>query len=176
MANCDNHSSRVVIMPEKTVVESGARVKRLLQIMLLLHEAEPRSVFGLADQFEVSRRTIFRDVELLREIGFPVTFDHKSQGYELKLEKVQQFRLLPMEVIALASPDCGPGIPKLQFLQTAREVAIAKLTSGESPLTQKQVQFVRARLADLYANADTADLDESIVEALVEAWIAESRK
>lgn len=47
------------------------RIERLTAILLLL-QAQPYTAQEIADQFEVSRRTILRDVQALSEMGVPV--------------------------------------------------------------------------------------------------------
>ena len=47
------------------------RIDRLTGILLLLQE-QPRTAAGIARHFEVSRRTILRDIQALCEIGVPV--------------------------------------------------------------------------------------------------------
>ena len=57
--------------------------ERRLKLMLLLQQPGRRlTVDELAERFEVSRRTIFRDFNALQEINVPVTWDRYS-GYGL---------------------------------------------------------------------------------------------
>ena len=57
--------------------------ERRLKLMLLLQQPGKRlTVDELADRFDVSRRTIFRDFNALQEINVPVTWDRYS-GYGL---------------------------------------------------------------------------------------------
>lgn len=55
--------------------------ERRMKLILMLQESKKRlTVDGLADTFGVSRRTIFRDFNVLSEIEVPVTWDEYS-GY-----------------------------------------------------------------------------------------------
>ena len=162
-------------MSQKIEQESGRRVRRMLQMILLLQESRSRSSAELADQFEVSKRTIFRDMQLLRDTGFPVSCDGKG-NYELEVRLVQHMELSPLELIALAGTENGPGIVGVPFLRTARDLALAKLTAAGSTLTQAQIQQVREQLSDLLTQTAGEDLDEATVEALIESWIAEAKK
>lgn len=158
---------------QKTEQESGRRVRRMLQMMLLLQESQARSAAELAEQFQVSRRTVFRDIQLLRDTGFPLVYDVARDGYALQHRVMQHVDLQPLELIAVA--DCGLGAARLPFLRAAREVALAKLTASTSSLTQAQVHYVREQLANLLAQTDGEDLDEATVEAMLEHWIETSR-
>ena len=48
------------------------RIYRLLGLLSVLAEVEHITVQELAVRFEVSRRTILRDIDTLNEAGFPV--------------------------------------------------------------------------------------------------------
>lgn len=54
--------------------------ERRLNLLLLLQSNQNWNVDQLAEHFEVSRRTIFRDLNTLSEINVPVTWD-KDTGY-----------------------------------------------------------------------------------------------
>lgn len=62
------------------------RIDRMTAIVLLLQE-RPRTAHSIAEQFEVSRRTILRDVQALCEIGVPVVArEGVGGGYSLPLD------------------------------------------------------------------------------------------
>ena len=149
--------------------EKGRRVKRLLQIMFLLQENEPHSSDQLAKQFKVSRRTIFRDIQVLRDAGIPIA-PGENGGYCLLAAHMRHVQLQPLELIAVASVN-APAISNLSFLREAREIALAKLACGSARFWKSQVQYVLDRLAELQDNSRAALHDEGAIEALVESWI-----
>jgi len=59
-----------------------ARLCRLLQLLQLLQAGKRYDVEGLAQECGVSRRTIFRDLELLRQAGIPIRYDPERERYE----------------------------------------------------------------------------------------------
>lgn len=62
------------------------RIDRMTAIVLLLQE-RPRTASAIARQFEVSRRTILRDVQALCEIGVPIVArEGVGGGYALPLD------------------------------------------------------------------------------------------
>lgn len=153
---------------------NGKRVKRLLQIMFWLQESEPRSSDQLAKRFNVSRRTIFRDIQVLRDAGIPIAPGANGAGYCLRGNNLRIVQLQPLELIAVAS--CGePAISGLSFLRHAREIALAKLSSGADSFSKPQVQYVLDRLADLRLDSGPVLNDEGAIEALVESWIKSAR-
>ncbi|MCS7305400.1 MAG: transcriptional regulator [Thermoguttaceae bacterium] len=68
------------------------RLCRLLRLLQLLQAGKRYNVEGLAQECQVSRRTIFRDLDLLREAGILIRYDPELQRYE-----VPQSPLVPPE-------------------------------------------------------------------------------
>ena len=159
-------------MIRKREPDSGKRVRRLLQMMLLLHEGRGTSGDELARRFGVSRRTIFRDVQLLRDTGIPIS-NSTEGGYILNRHDVRSIRLRPLELVAVACADDDPQISRLTFLRQAREVALAKLMCDSPVLSRAQIEFVRERLSELTVNS-MMEMHESVVEDLIESWIEAS--
>jgi predicted DNA-binding transcriptional regulator YafY len=59
------------------------QLARLFRLLLMLQSERFPNARELATQCEVSRRTIYRDVELLVEAGVPVHYRREQQGYQL---------------------------------------------------------------------------------------------
>lgn len=60
-----------------------ARLCRLLKLLQLLQAGKRYSVNALAQECEVSRRTVFRDLDLLRQAGIPLRYDPEQQRYQM---------------------------------------------------------------------------------------------
>ena len=60
---------------------NSSRIHRLLRLIGLLQAGKGFNVDTLAEICEVSRRTIFRDIEALRESGFPLNYNEQRQRY-----------------------------------------------------------------------------------------------
>src|SRR5690606_2205218 len=71
------------------------RSDRLFRMILLLQGRPNMSARDLADHFEVSRRTIFRDLRALNDSGVPLTWD-TSSGYEI----LETYQLRPLMLTA----------------------------------------------------------------------------
>ena len=63
---------------------SVTRLYRLLEIITLLRSGRRYDADALADELEVSRRTIFRDFNLLTMAGVPYYFDPEARTYGIK--------------------------------------------------------------------------------------------
>ena len=59
------------------------RADRLMSILLLLQDHQRMTVSELAKRLEVSRRTIYRDMEELSTAGIPITANvvHRADGF-----------------------------------------------------------------------------------------------
>ena len=57
---------------------------RVLRLLLLLDSGSRFNTAQMADQLGVTRRTIFRDIQLLRQCGVPVVFDERRGSYSLQ--------------------------------------------------------------------------------------------
>jgi proteasome accessory factor B len=59
------------------------RIQRLLELIGLLQAGRGYNAEGLATDCGVSRRTIFRDLDVLRQSGVPLLFDAERQTYRI---------------------------------------------------------------------------------------------
>jgi proteasome accessory factor B len=60
-----------------------SRIRRLLSLIGLLQAGGERTIEALARRCDVSRRTIFRDLSVLREAGVPLHYDAESERYRI---------------------------------------------------------------------------------------------
>jgi predicted DNA-binding transcriptional regulator YafY len=111
------------------------RVKRLLDLLRILQADTYNNPDWLAASCEVSRRTIFRDLEILRGAGVPVKFDSKRNRYYLPADYfLPPANLSPKEALALmvwtgaASPEVD--LPLLSAAQRAALKVEAQLPSS----------------------------------------------
>ena len=59
------------------------RISRLIQILGLLQTTKGQNAGELAESCDVSRRTIFRDLDVLRDAGVPLLFDDDHNVYRI---------------------------------------------------------------------------------------------
>src|SRR5262245_43940681 len=125
------------------------RVQRLLDLLRLLQSVHGYDVAGMALECGVSRRTLFRDLRLLKLAGLPLEFDEASHRYRLSGTMVlpplnfTATEALALLVLCHQSGDCA-GAP----FQRAAASAAVKLESN-----------LPGRLRDeLYGFADAVSL------------------
>ncbi len=113
------------------------KVARLFAIRDRFEAGARCTVLELAEEFDVSRRTIFRDIELLKELNFPLAVDKTTGAYFLVEE---------------ASNKRPP-------LADERAIAILLLAARVSPLNQilGGTHLIRTASAKLLSQLAAAD-------------------
>ena len=89
------------------------RIDRLFGILILLQSKKYASVESITNKFEISERTVYRDLKALTELGIPLSFEsHKGysiiQGYFLppvSFSSEEANALLLMETVASGFAD-----------------------------------------------------------------------
>ena len=121
------------------------RIHRLLQLIGLLQAGRGYNTEALAQACGVSRRTTFRDLDLLRKSGVPLVFDEKHQQHRiLGACLLPPTNFTPDEALALivVCHELGDG-SGLPFLGPARSAAV-KLESSLPPRLREQLRDAAA--------------------------------
>ena len=117
-----------------------SRVYRLLRLITLLQAGRSFTVRELACELGVSRRTIFRDMNMLELAGIPYFFDSDSGGYRIR----EHFFLPPVnltitEALAVLTMTGRLSLRgQLPLLEEARRAAM-KLETALPPPIRKEV-------------------------------------
>ncbi|WP_425616809.1 helix-turn-helix transcriptional regulator [Anatilimnocola sp. NA78] len=160
------------LLTTEVTVQPGSRVRRLLQLLWILQSCQGWSCSQIAGHFQVSRRTIFRDIQILRDSGIPVFTDGTCGGYKLTnsaLLKCPDLEVL--ELLALAMLHNSPELAKVDLLQRAATMAIAKLMSAVPGRVRNRVQALIKELSLLTGKSagiagDSAKLDHFLALCL----------
>jgi predicted DNA-binding transcriptional regulator YafY len=124
------------------------RLERLYAISERLRRAggRPVSAARLADELEVSRRTVERDLDTLRRAGVPLYAQHGRAGGQHTLDRAGSvvLSLSTSEVVALlvALRSAGADMPFADAGRTATERLLAGLATG----SRMEVEALRARI------------------------------
>jgi proteasome accessory factor B len=119
-----------------------SRICRLLKLIGLLQAGRGHNTDALAEACSVSRRTIFRDLDLLRLAGVPLVFDVQQQCYHIPgTYFLPPTNFTPEEALALLvlCNDLG-GESRLPFFEPAQRAAM-KLAGS---LPEKLREHLRA--------------------------------
>jgi predicted DNA-binding transcriptional regulator YafY len=127
--------------------EAAVRADRLLSLLMVLQNRGRTTTDRLAEELEVSRRTIVRDLYALRVAGFPVYTERGPHGgvylheeYRLKLTDLKPDELAALFTFRVPAPldDLGMG--------EEAKVALRKLATSLPAAHHGVEQDVRSRL------------------------------
>ncbi len=155
------------------------RAARLLQILLLLQNRGRLSSAELAEELEVARRTIFRDVDAMTEAGLPIIV-HRGNAGGIELGFNYRTRLTGLasdEAEALAVILSRP-TPELADLgmQKAADQARAKLLESLPDGVRDKVQRARSQFRiEPMAGTDPDPRIEALAKAVRDGRIVRIR-
>ncbi|HAH43554.1 MAG TPA: hypothetical protein DCM07_01625 [Planctomycetaceae bacterium] len=125
----------------------AGRIHRLLRLIALLQSGRVYNSAQLASECEVSRRTVFRDLNTLQESGIYVLYDDEKQGYSLPWRTIVPFKDLTFEeVLALfvLSQDLDKTIVGLPLDGIARSASAKILSSLPDDLREHVIEAARS--------------------------------
>lgn len=146
------------------------RITRLLKLLQRLQAGQGSNADQLAEACGVSRRTIFRDLETLREAGVPLIFDSQADRYSISSSYfLPPTNFTPEEalsLIALASETAnGEGLP---FYHAAHQAALKLESTLPAPLREELKDHTRTIQISFNQRNPLKEKD-SIYQALVKS-------
>jgi predicted DNA-binding transcriptional regulator YafY len=160
------------------------RASRLLSIMILLQLRGRLTAEELADEFEVSERTIYRDIDALSAAGVPVYGDRGPgggfallDGYQTRLTGLAADEAEAMSMIGLIGPATELGLG--HAAATARKKLFAALPASRQQSADRVADRVHFDPVDWYHAADPlphlplvarAVLDQQFLTMRYESW------
>lgn len=118
------------------------RLERLLQLVVLLQSGRRRSVSDLSIDLKVSRRTIFRDIALLRDVGLPIVHQADNGGVWLMKSRFQLPRINPEKVSLLLMAVLSSSLRSLPEVERLTDAFAAEVLDGLSADQRVLVQRV----------------------------------
>ncbi|MFW6058969.1 MAG: helix-turn-helix transcriptional regulator [Phycisphaeraceae bacterium] len=150
-----------------------SRIHRLLRILLLIQSEPGWNADRLAAECGTAVRTIYRDLDVLEQVGIPYHYDEATRGYRVR----HDFFMPPVELtldeslalIAMLGQVAEQG--QVPFMQPAAK-AIAKVR-GQIPADLRRElgdidQHVTVRLAATGSSDDIEDVYEQVRRAIAE--------
>ena len=137
------------------------RLDRLLGYLLLLQSRELVRAQDLAAQFEVSERTVYRDMEALAEIGVPVV-GQAGEGYRL----MEGYTLPPVMFTETEARALFLAISMLRGLtspgptQNAAATALAKVRAVLPATLRTQVELLQTMIGFYAVGRPLLDMDD----------------
>lgn len=129
-------------------MKSNSRLVRVLRVSALLHSGTRSTSGELSDALGVSRRTIFRDIALLRDSGVTVNFDEVTQRYWT----IRNVEICPSSVnavqlgalIAAVDGFCA-SLAKSEFMALAK-VACASIVESQPETIRRYATQIAAAI------------------------------
>ena len=139
------------------------RGARLLQCLLLLQNRGRMTSAALAEELEVSQRTILRDLDAMTEAGLPVIVHQGAMGgIELGFEYRTKLTALTedeAEAIGIMLAHPHPALAQIERMQAARRAA-GKLVESQSKTIRSLIAKAQDQF-DIY-HAPPADNDRRV--------------
>jgi predicted DNA-binding transcriptional regulator YafY len=162
--------------PASDSASGNGQLSRLLQLVVALQTDSFPNAGELARLCEVSRRTIYRDIEILSSAGFLVNYRADRQGYELARScpipppSLDEREALALLVLARQ----WTGGDGLGLLRVAREAA-AKVVQGLPAEVRNRVIY-RAEVIPFQPGADDEDADRRVIHDAILDGLARRRQ
>ncbi|MEL6149252.1 MAG: YafY family protein [Chloroflexota bacterium] len=149
------------------------RIDRLFATLLLLQQNKRVRAVDLAERFDISDRTVYRDMNALIEMGVPVV-SLPGEGYEL----LASFHLPPVMLTQDEATALFIAARMMMHVGEGRialfaETALKKITAALSPDLQAEVAKM-ARLIEFYPAQNRLNLDTPHLLTLLEAIEAQT--
>jgi len=146
------------------------RTHRLLKLIGLLQVGSGWSASQLADACQVTRRTIFRDLDVLRQAGVPLFYDSQQMRYRIPgTYFLPPTNFTPEEALALLvlCHELG-GSAGLPFLAPARSAAV-KLESSLPGRLREHLRSFSSTVQILQQPRNPLAGQQSVFETLLQA-------
>lgn len=152
---------------------ASPRLKRLLRLLGMLQTGRLLNADDLADELEVSRRTVFRDLGTLNDAGLDILFDDERQGYFLTtavqvpagaLTVSEAFSLL---LICQELGQADGGVPFHAGARSAAAKIAQRLPLALREFVQEAIEAVSIRL-DAH---NPLPGSSAVFDQLLKAWI-----
>lgn len=127
-----------------------SRVVRLMRMTAMLQSGRAFSTTELATQFGVSRRTVFRDLRLLEEVGFKKCFDSQAGGHRLSADQETRLpRFARQELLVLLLAAHSSALNQIPALRDELARASTKLLEQcAEPLRRQLIHVLDAWQAE----------------------------
>lgn len=151
------------------------RTQRALQILRILQAGQVWSATELAAQFDCSTRTIFRDLQLLRDCGIPIDSPRGERGFKLAHDffwHPERPTLEELTALVVGARIVKEAMPR----DMARHLgtAVAKLVGSEKPAVRQRLTELHMRIDAPHLSSQGALPDVEFLPALIDHIVAQT--
>ncbi len=148
----------------------GTRATRLLTLLQTLQSGETHNATSLSKACGVSKRTIYRDLDALRESGLPVAFDRQNDRYTIpSTSSLPATNLTAAEALSLIilAQQVG-GKQHIPFYEAASEAA-HKLECNLPPGLREEVQTLNGSIQIMSDGVGDLEHKKTIYQQLIDS-------
>jgi predicted DNA-binding transcriptional regulator YafY len=146
------------------------QLSRLLQIIVTLQSARSPNARQLAALCEVSRRTIFRDLDTIEAAGISVEFDAARQGYRMGgSNQVTPTGLSEREALALLLLANQVGVSDDRGLVRDAQAGVMKLIQGLADPARRRLEAIVPAIAGSLTAVRLPETNLGIRDSILEA-------
>jgi Predicted transcriptional regulator len=134
-----------------------ARTQRAIRILRLLQAGQVWSAQELAAQFNCSTRTIFRDLQLLRDCGIPIENPRAERGFKLSHDffwQPERPTIDEMTALVVGARLAEETLP--YQMQKNLGWALTKLVGSERPAVRQRLSELNMRIDPPHADSPPA--------------------
>jgi predicted DNA-binding transcriptional regulator YafY len=151
----------------------GSRVHRILRLINIMRSGETLGIEELTRRMRISRRTVFRDLEMLAQSGIPCSFDPCRRGYRIS----EWYFLRPTSLslpealglyMAAARIVQSKAFPFAGEAVRAAEKVVQSLPSGVRSMCLRQAEVVSIRWPAGVDATPTRQVFQTLQEAAAE--------
>ena len=151
----------------------GSRVHRILRLINVMRSGEALGIDELTQRMKISRRTVFRDLEMLVQSGIPCSFDPRRRGY-----RISDWYFLPPVSLSLsealglymaaAKTVRSKAFPFSTEAVRAADKVIQSLPSSVRNMCLRQAEVVSVRWPAAVDTTATRQIFQTLQEAAAE--------
>jgi len=151
----------------------SSQLTRLLQLLLALQAKRYPSARELAESCEVSRRTIYRDLERLKAAAIPVEYNAERQGYHLAAHFAFQAPTIDEKeaaaMLVLASAVASDGAVGLRRYASSGAWKVMNALSGDTRMRVSALaELIQSRTEPVDPPPARRPIYEAVLQALME--------
>ncbi len=120
----------------------STRLSRVMRLVHTLYSCQPLTAEALSETLNCSKRTVFRDLRLLADSGFPNRFDKSAGGFVFDL-KIANHSLTPEEELSLLLAAETSFVAGIAPFRSSLKVASQKIQNQASPDALRRLRIIK---------------------------------
>ena len=152
---------------------TSTRVRRLIRLISILNTGSMHNTLDLAAALEVSRRTVFRDIQFLRDAGLTIIFDERQnafilpQGHPISTHFISRDELALLVLAIKSSP-----IQRSPRIAVSLGGALAKLLASRPESEAEELKFLSLNCLLEHDDAVARDVHPEVLSIVLQGLMS----